>query len=134
MIDKYNLSTKVDSTVPNERWVASLSNGLTIYEDKKKNLPSSWARLAAYCKDVKTYLTNLRLQIAGTEVKLPAGQQGYLQKNVAWSTMTSGGIRKCIGYVQDGLALIHEVDSSRDSRTVRTTDPGEPWVIYKETV
>lgn len=131
-MDKYKLAKKVDPTVPKERWVASLSNGETVYENNLDGERPAWVRLGDYCRDKGLYITGLRLQIAGTEIKLPSGQEGYLQKKVAWSNMSNGGIRKAIGYVQGGLALIHEADSSRDSRTIRTTDPGEPWVIYKE--
>lgn len=128
----YMLSKKVDATVPKERWVASLSNGETIYEDEKPGEIPAWERLGYYCADNELSITNLRLHIAGTEVKLPGKRQGYLQKKVAWTINGKiGGVRKCIGYVQDGLALIYEVDSNRGSRTIRTVDPGEPFTIYR---
>lgn len=127
----YMLETKVGPTVPKERWVASLSNGETIYEDEKRGLNPAWERLAQYCEDNDLSITNLRLHIANTEVKLPSGQQGYLQKKVAWTVSgVISGVRKCIGYVQNGLALIYEVDTTRGSRTLRTQDPGEPFTIY----
>lgn len=131
-MDNYRLSRKVDINVPKNRWVASLSNGETIYEDEKKGEEAAWSRLARYCEDKDISITNLRLQIAGTEVKLPSGQQGYIQKKVGWSLSgVISGVRKCIGYTQDGLALIYEVDIQRGSRTLRTTDPGSPFTIYR---
>lgn len=131
-MDIYKLSRKVDIDVPKNRWIASLSNGETIYEDEKKGEVPAWARLAQYCEDKELSITNLRLQIAGTVVKLPSGQQGYLQKKVGWSLSgVISGVRQCIGYAQDGLALIYEVDIQRGSRTLRTTDPGEPFTIYR---
>ncbi|TFH24742.1 hypothetical protein E4G67_01705 [Candidatus Bathyarchaeota archaeon] len=127
----YGLSKKVDETVPVVRWIASLSNGETIYENVIKDEIPAWERLSKYVEDHDISITNLRLQIAGTEVKLPAGQQGYIQKKVAWTVGgTINGLRLCIGYVQNGLALIYEVDENRGSRTQRTVDPGEPWTIY----
>lgn len=128
------LSRNVDGFVPKDRWIASLSNGETIYEDERRGLEPTWVRLRSYCTQNDLSITNLRLQIAGTEIKLPSGQQGYLQKKVAWCNPCFGGIRKCIGYVQDGLALIYQADESRDSRTIRTVDPGEPFVIYKKEI
>lgn len=128
------LSRSADEFVPKDRWVASLSNGETIYEDNRKDISPSWERLASYCEVNTLSITNLRLQIASTEVKLPSGQQGYLQKKIAWLVGSEGGITKCIGYVQDGLSLIYEVDPSRGSRSIRTNDPGFPWVIYREDI
>lgn len=128
----YRLSRKVDADVPKERWIASLSNGETIYENNFKDELPAWERLGQYCEDNDLSITSLRLQIAGTEVKLPSGQQGYIQKKIAWTVGgTTGGLRRCIGYSQDGLALIHEVDNQRGSRTQRTVDPGAPWTIYR---
>ena len=126
------LARRVNHTVPSTRWVVSLSNGETIYENEIKDCGPAWERLSRYCQDKNISITNLRLQIAGTEVKLPAGQQGYLQKKVAWALSGgSNGVRHCIGYVQDGLALIYEVDIQKGSRTQRTVDPGEPFSIYR---
>jgi hypothetical protein len=130
----YRLARKVDANVPETRWVASLSNGETIYENNFKDEVPAWERLGRYCNDNDVSITNLRLQIAGhkEEVKLPSGQQGYIQKKVAWTVGgTIGGLRHCIGYSQNGLALIYEVDIQRGSRTQRTVDPGAPWTIYR---
>ena len=130
-MDDYNLSRKVNHLVPKDRWVASLSNGETIYEDERKNEPPTWERLSSYCERHGLSITNLRLHIANTEVKLPSGQQGYIQKKVAWTVSgVIGGVRKCIGYVQNGRALIYEVDTERGSSTLRTVDPGAPFTIY----
>lgn len=128
----YKLSKKVGPNVPKERWVASLSNGETIYEDVTPGEKPAWERLARYVEDNELSITALRLHIANTEVKLPSGQEGYLQKKVAWTLGgVVGGTRKCIGYVQKGLALIYEVDTTSGSRTQRTVDPGEPFTIYR---
>jgi len=103
----YMLSRKVGPCVPNERWVASLSNGETIHEDETPGVRPAWERLSEYVKDNDLSITGLRLFIANTEVKLPSGQEGYIQKKVAWTLGgVVGGTRKCIGYCQKGLALI----------------------------
>ena len=130
--ENYGLSKRVDKTVPAERWIASLSNGETIFENYLEGMDPAWVRLSNYVKDNDLSITNLRLEIGGTTVKLPAGQQGYIQKKVAWALSNgSYGIRKCIGYCQDGLALIYEVDKSMGSRATRTVDPGAPQTIYR---
>lgn len=130
----YNLARSVNSKVPKERWVASLSNGETIHENHVEGFPSAWERLKAYCEDNNLSITNLRLLIANTEVKLPSGQEGYLQKKIAWTNMVLGGVRKCIGYVQNGLSLIYEISSDGDSIVRRGKDPGEPFVIYRKDI
>jgi hypothetical protein len=132
MTKDYMLSRKVGPNVPRDRWVASLSNGETIYEDETKGERPSWERLSEYCVDNDLSITNLRLNIVNTEVKLPSGKEGYIQKKVAWTLGgVIGGVRKCIGYAEKGLALIYEVDTQNGSKTLRTVDPGEPWTIYR---
>lgn len=129
-----SFSHSPDESVPRDRWVASLSNGEVVYEDTRKDSPT-WERLSRYCKENDLSIVRFSLQIAGTEVKLPINQQGYIQKKIAWCNPTYGGIKQCIGYVQDGQSLIYEVDSNRDSYVRRgDPDPGEPWVIYRKDI
>jgi len=128
----YKLAKKVDDTVPSDRWIASLSNGETIYENNLEDADPAWVRLSRYVENEGLSITNLRLQIANTEVKLPPGQEGYIQKKIAWGFSNNyGGITKCIGYAQAGRALIYEVDQTRGSRTFRGLDPGSPMTIYR---
>jgi hypothetical protein len=133
-MQEYGLAKTVDSTVPKERWIASLSNGETVHENVIKNDRPAWERLTDYILDNNLSITCLRLIIAGTEVKLPSGAEGYLQKKIAWTNMVQSGVKKCIGYTQAGLALIYEVSSDRDSITKRTVDPGAPFTIYRKDV
>jgi hypothetical protein len=133
MLD-FHLSTSVDSTVPPERWIASLSNGETIHENIVHGAPPAWERLRLYVMDKAVSITCLRLLIAGTEVKLPRGAEGYLQKKIAWTNLKQSGVKKCIGYTQGGRALIYEVSSDRDSVTKRTVDPGDPFTIYRKDI
>jgi len=134
------LSKFVDRYVPKERWIASLSNGETIYDDRRSWCVPAWQRLAEYCYSGGLSITGLRVQIAGTEIKLPSGMDGYIQKKKAWATIEESGIKLCFGYVTNGLSLIHEIDSSGDSRTIRPGDeeykgdPGEPWTIYRKDI
>lgn len=135
-MDKYLLAKKVDKTVPNFRWVASLSNGETIYENHIKGEPAAWERLAQYVEDKGLSITKLRIQGPGFEVNsLPANQEGYLQKKVAWSFgghPNNSGLTCCIGYVQGDGALLFMIDAKRGSTSQRTKNPGPPWVIYSK--
>jgi len=127
------LSKSADKWVKQNRWIASLSNGETIFEDSRPINPT-WERLAEYVEQYDLSITQLRVQIAGLTMKLPKGQDGYIQKKKAWTTGATGGCYLCIGHVQDNRAVIHEMGSDRSSITIYTKDPGEPWVIYKSSI
>lgn len=135
------LSRRVDEFVPKDRWVVSLSNGETIYDDRRPGISPAWQRLAEYVEANDLSITSMRLQIRGVEIKLPSGMDGYIQKKKAWGTTDgTSGVKLCVGYVTQGLSLIHEVDSGGDSRTIRPGDkeykgdPGEPWTIYRKDI
>ena len=94
----YYLSKSADEFVPPNRWIASLSNGETIFEDKRP-IEATWVRLTQYVKDKGLSITGFRIQFAnGLEVKMPSGQQGYIQKKKAWLTGGGGGVKWCVGY------------------------------------
>lgn len=129
------VTKKVDETVPKSRWIASLSNGETIYEDHKKDEGPAWERLARYVEQEGVSITNLRVQFeSGRMINLPAGQEGYIQKKKAWISSGAGGVMLCIGYAQKGRCLIHEASNDGDSVSIIGKDPGEPWTIYKKEI
>ncbi len=128
------LAKRVNKFVPKNRWIASLSNGETIFEDCVENLPPAWERLAIYIKEEKLAITNLRVEIGGLHLSLPANQEGYIQKKKVQSTGSWTRKSICIGYCQGGQALIHQVGADRSSYSQRCSDPGEPWTIYRHDV
>lgn len=126
---------KVNEHVPENRWIASLSNGETVFEDNMPGLKNAWERLRDYVEENGLSLTQLRVQFKnGSEVKLPPNQEGYFQKKKAWSMGSVGGMAHCIGYVGGGLSLTHELGPDFSSLTKHGTDPGEPWVIYRKDI
>lgn len=130
-MDEIVLSRHVDEFVPKSRWIASLSNGETIFDDNRKEMMSAWRRLALYVKENGLSITNLRLKIGAREVTLPSHQEGYLWKHKFRSTGSWSQLNYCIGYCQGGLALIHEVSEDGSSHTIHCIDPGEPVTIYR---
>lgn len=52
------------------RWIASLSDGTTVFEDLTPNEPSAWQRLSAYVKLHGLKITNLRLEAYGRRIVL----------------------------------------------------------------
>jgi len=129
------VSKNVNEFVPKSRWIASLSNGETIYEDYRDGQDPAWERLARYVDEEDLSITNLRVQFeSGRIVTIPAGQEGYIQKKKAWLTSGAGGVMLCIGYASKGKCLIHEASNDGDSISIIGVDPGEPWTIYSKKV
>jgi hypothetical protein len=125
------VTKRVDEFVPKNKWIASLSNGETVFEDARPGEVAAWERLANYIKEHKLAITRLRVQIAGLEVDLPPNQEGYIQKKKVISTGAWTVKQLCVGHVQDGRALIHHLDENRGSQTVYDNDPGVPFTIYR---
>jgi len=125
------LSRKVNKFVPKSRWIVSLSNGETIFEDYRDDEEPAWTRLALYVHENDLSITGMRVQFeSGLGIKLPSGQEGYIQKKKAWCTGQTAGLLLCVGYVQGNISMIHEASSSGDSVSKIGPDPGEPWTIY----
>jgi len=129
------VSKSANEFVPKTRWVASLSNGETIFEDYRSDEEPAWKRLALYVDENGISITGMRAQFeSGLEIKLPSGQEGYVQKKKAWCTGQSSGVMLCVGYIQGDKSLIHEASSSGDSVSKIVDDPGEPWTIYRKDI
>lgn len=120
--------------VPKDRWIASLSNGETIFEDEIKGQLPAWERLARYVKEHKLAITNLRLQVAGQEISLPPKQEGYIQKKRMQSTGGRSLLSKCIGYAQAGQCMIVMAGNDMSSETKYEADPGPPATIYRHDI
>ena len=90
----------VSSNVPENRFIASISNGKTIFEDIIVGEKSAWMRLKDYCKTNSVKITNLRMQVDGTTYHLPSKAAGY--SHLAFKSFDSNGReedKKGIGYV-----------------------------------
>lgn len=125
------VTKKVDEFVPKNKWIASLSNGETIFEDCRPGEVPAWERLFEYVKNNKLAITKMRVQIAGLEVDLPSNQEGYIQKKKLISTGAWTVRQLCVGYAQDGKAQIHYLGEDRSSKTEYCDDPGVPFTIYR---
>lgn len=128
------VAKRVTEYVPKNRWIASLSNGETIFEDKTPGLDAAWNRLSQYVKLNKLAITNLRVQIGAYEVTLPKNQDGYIQKKRAMATNSWNATALCIGYIQGDKCLIHYVTSDMSSDTCIENDPGPPFSIYRHDI
>jgi len=70
------------------RWIASLSDGTTVFEDVTPNERSSWLRLRDYIETHKLKLTNLRLEAYGRQILLVPykDDEGTPQINGYWQS------------------------------------------------
>jgi len=92
------------------RWIASLSNGTTVFEDFTPGEQAAWKRLKHYVRANSLQITNLRLEVYGqavTMVSAKDGAEGYWHCNgisgfVGISEWSSRGI----GYVKEGKIYI----------------------------
>ena len=70
------------------RWVARLSNGLTVYQDDyRPNLTeySAWRRLRQYCKSNSVQISELKLQFRSHVEDVPKGDGYYFARGAgAW--------------------------------------------------
>lgn len=125
------LSKSVDEFVPKNRWIASLSNGETIFDDNRVGEISAWERLATYVEENGLAITQLRAQVAGSVVTLPPKQDAYIQykKVEAWGSGANFSL--CIGFVQGNRAKVFLIGENKCSRSIIIDDPGKPKTIYR---
>lgn len=133
-MSEIKLSRQVNEHVPRVRWIASLSNGETIFEDIMPNEEAAWKRLGDYVRENKLAITKVRVQINELNVDLPAKQEGYIQKKKISSMGSNMSRNVCIGYVDSGRAILHQLGEDRSSVTTYIDDPGPPWTIYRHDI
>lgn len=128
------LARSANQFVKPVRWIASLSNGETIFEDHKPGENSAWERLSKYVKANSLSITRLRFQMNSLEVPLPAKSFAYIQKKKFISTGGHSQLQYCIGHVENnGKALVHYVSEDCSSYSEIINDPGAPFTIYDHT-
>lgn len=136
-------NTKEDPTA--SRWIASLSDGSTVFEDVTPHERSAWLRLRDYIETHKLKITNLRLEAYNRNVVLVPYRdgEGNAQVNGYWHSkqinalMHSGGVNeaKCsgIGILKNQeiwVTWVHEDGTTRQE--VRPYKPGDKAVIVND--
>lgn len=76
------------------RWIASLSDGSTVFEDVTPHLPSAWHRLKEYVATHSLKITNLRLEAYGHQILLVPykGPDDVSQINGYWHSKKIGAL------------------------------------------
>jgi hypothetical protein len=114
------VTTKADEFVPNTRWIASLSNGETIFEDNRANLDSAWRRLSKYIKEKDLKITQLRFQHNGKTVTMPSHADGYFHLNKVFEGPgnVGGKFFRGIGVVNNNITTITWIDIKTGDQSV----------------
>lgn|SRR5690606_17207890 len=124
------VTKEINKFVPENRWIALLSNGEVIYEDHIPGLSPSWERLAAYIRENNLSIVELSGLVAGCEIILPRNQEGYVQYKKVQATGTWSCQSLCIGFVQGGLSKVYMIGADKSSQSLIISDPGAPKTIY----
>jgi hypothetical protein len=99
------VAKSVHETTPQIRWMASLSNGETIYEDATNHSnKSAWQRLAEYIVEQNVSITNLRLQRGADIIEVPGNQKGYCFGRKIQTTAPPNSITinwECVGWLDE---------------------------------
>lgn len=115
--------------VQQNRWIASLSDGSTVFEDKTPGLKSAWIRLSDYLRSNNLAITNLRLECYGQRITLiPAreGIDGYWQSSKICSMLNGPVVEfywRGVGYIKDGM--IHITWVGQDGSITQETRAAE---------
>jgi hypothetical protein len=127
------------------RWIASLSDGSTVFEDITPHERSAWRRLRDYVAEHRLKVTNLRLEAYGRSVilvpylsedKLPQ-VNGYWHSKQMNALLYSGGLveGECrgIGILKGKeiwITWVHDDGNTRNE--VRPYTPGDEAVIVND--
>jgi len=76
------LAFSVDKTVPPCRWIASLSDGRTVFENNVPEVRLAWMRLKAYLADKDVQITRLRLQCGEEIFNVPTANAYFILKKI----------------------------------------------------
>ncbi len=119
-----------DAYVPENRWIASLSDGRTVFQDVPPHVTSAWRRLQQFVNQEGVTLTGLRLQAFGQEVTTPPRHEvdGYWQVSRQQAAVGSEKniqvLSRGVGYIKDGMIHITWVtDVGVIQHEQRTYDP-----------
>ena len=127
------------------RWIASLSDGTTVFEDLTPGVKSAWARLRDYIEVHKLKVTNLRLEAYGRNVMLVPYKdaEGNAQVNGYWHSKQINALLHASGVTETecrGIGIlkgkeiwitwVQEQGTTRQE--VRSYTPGDKAVVVND--
>jgi len=130
---------------PDNCWIASLSDGTTVFEDITPRSTTAWVRLKKYVNDNNLHVTQLRLQYAGNNATcLPYRDEngdpqllGYWQARKMGKLVIGGAViernARGVGYVSGSQICIAWITDSGEILTeMRDYDPTKEGVILND--
>jgi hypothetical protein len=122
---------------PTDRWIASLSDGNTVFEDHTPGEPAAWKRLRQYLKANRLQITNLRLEVYGqatTMVSKKDGAEGYWHCNgISGISGHAEWASRGVGYIKDGKVIITWIrDDGIVTGEIRDLKPDDIGLILNE--
>jgi len=127
------------------RWIASLSDGSTVFEDTTPHERTAWARLRDYVDIHKLKVTGLRLEVYGRRILLVPYKDdegrpqlnGYFQSKRISALMGVGGVFETqdsgIGYLKGKHVTISWVHPDGSvSQEIRPYKEGDLAVIVND--
>jgi hypothetical protein len=127
------------------RWIASLSDGTTVFEDKTPKIKSAWRRLQDHVEQHNLQVTNLRLEAYGKFVKLLSyrADDGRVQIDGYWQSSRKGAFFgtgaggeidwRGVGFIKDEEVTIIWVDDNGNiTQEVRDLSSAEMAAIINK--
>jgi hypothetical protein len=137
----YNMTLAFNTRHPHvcrdSRWIVSLSDGTTVFEDKTPGEPAAWKRLRNYIRANSLKITNVRLEAYGqavTCVSAKDGAEGYWHMNaIAAISGVSETMSRGIGYVKDGdIHIVWLKDNGEAVPEIRPANNEDIGLILNE--
>ena len=140
-------NTKHPHVRTGDRWVASLSDGTTVFEDITPGDRTAWRRLSDYVKTQNLLVTMLRLEYGGKRIELIPYKdaEGNPQIRGYWQArkmmkFVSGGLTielqaRGIGYVSgDNICITWVAQDGQVRAEVRAFDPTKEGAILNDEI
>ncbi len=130
------LAFAVDATVPPTRFIASISDGTTVYENhlNDPNLQTPWMRLKQYLNDTGKHLTKLRMQGGGETTNLPVADAYmiFYQANLGPGIFSQNylGVGMFDSQNEKLTVLFYQSDGKINRKEVRNCKSDHPALIF----
>ncbi len=139
MSEEFAFTSKHPHVPKTERWLVSLSDGRTLFQDRTPHKTSAWSRLKDWVSSTDIYVTNVRLEAYGRKIVLIPFKhaethekqvQGYWHANkmarITHPSLNTEVHFVGIGYIQNDM--IHITWVRDDGHEIKEIRP-----LYKKT-
>ena len=133
-MNSYSLAFQVDNTVPTCRYIVSLSDGRTVYENYVPKMRTTWMRLKQYLVDTGLAITRLRLQCGDKTINIDPAEAYcvFYQEHVGAFSARWVGIGRYQS--ENEMLKIHWFDSQATGIKIeeRLMKKDHPALIFSE--